>query len=37
MKKFIILVGIACSVGMMYAISTLKGMPDAFDWESDDE
>jgi hypothetical protein len=37
MKKFIIFVGIACSVGVMYALSTLRGIPDAFDWEDDDE
>jgi len=37
MKKFIIFAGIACSVGIIYAISTLRGIPDAFDWDNEDE
>jgi hypothetical protein len=35
-KVFIGLV-IACSVGLTYAASVVKDMPDAFDWEDDDE
>lgn len=28
---------IACAVGVTYAVSVVKNMPDAFDWENDDE
>jgi len=35
-KIFIGLV-IACSVGLTYAAAVVKDMPDAFDWEGDDE
>lgn len=36
LKKFIVLIGILCSVGIMYALSTLKNIPDAFDWDDDE-
>jgi hypothetical protein len=35
-QKFLIGIGILGAVGLTYAISTLKGLPDAFDWEDDD-
>lgn len=40
MKKFqklFIGIVIACAVGITYAASVVKNMPDAFDWENDDE
>lgn len=36
LKKFIILIGVLCSVGIMYAINTLKDIPDAFDWDDNE-
>jgi hypothetical protein len=35
-QKFLIGVGILGAVGLTYAISTLKGLPDVFDWEDDE-
>ena len=35
--KFVTFVAAASAVGLTYAIFTLKGMPEAFDWEEDDE
>ena len=35
-QKFLISVGILGAVGLTYAISTLKGLPDVFDWEDDE-
>ena len=35
-QKLLIGIGILGAVGLTYAISTLKGLPDAFDWEDDD-
>ena len=35
--KFITFVAVLCTVGLTYAIFALKGMPEAFDWENEDE
>jgi hypothetical protein len=40
MKKFekiLIATAVVGMVGLSFAISTLKGLPEAFDWEEDDE
>jgi hypothetical protein len=40
MKKLKISLALAVlvsAVGISYALFTLKGMPEAFDWEDDDE
>ena len=40
MKKFekiLIATAVVGMVGFSFAISTLKGLPEAFDWEEDDE
>lgn len=36
-NKIILALAIVGAVGITYAISTLKDLPDAFNWESDDE
>ena len=36
-KKFIIALTIMGAVGISYALYTLKGLPDVFDLECDDE
>ena len=36
-KKIALSLVIAGAVGITYALSTLKDLPDVFDWESDDE
>lgn len=36
-QKIIIGLGIAGAVGLTYVITALKGMPEAFDWEDDEE
>jgi hypothetical protein len=36
-KKIVLALAIAGAVGITYALSTLKDLPDVFDWESDDE
>lgn len=36
-NKIILALAIVGAVGITYAISTLKDLPDVFDWESDDE
>jgi hypothetical protein len=35
--KFATFVAAVCAVGLTYAVFTLKGIPEAFDWEDDDE
>ena len=37
MQKVIIGLGIASAVGLTYVITALKGIPEAFDWEDDEE
>jgi len=36
-KKTMMIAAIVGSVGISYALYTLKGLPDTFDWEEDDE
>jgi len=36
-EKILIATTVIGMVGLSFAISTLKGFPDAFDWEDDDE
>lgn len=36
-KKIILALVIASAVGITYALSTLKDLPDGFDWDLDDE
>jgi hypothetical protein len=36
-KKIILALAIAGAIGISYAIYTLKDLPEAFDWELDDE
>ena len=35
--KFITFLTVLFTVGLTYAIFTIKGMPDAFDWDNEDE
>jgi hypothetical protein len=35
--KFVTFIAVVCTVGLTYAVFTLKGMPEAFDWEDEDE
>ena len=34
--KFVTFIVVVCTVGFTYAVFTLKGMPEAFDWEDDE-
>jgi hypothetical protein len=36
-QKAVAVITIASAVGVSYALYTLKGLPEAFDWEEDDE
>jgi hypothetical protein len=36
-KKALIVAAIVGSVGVSYALYTLRGLPDQFDWEDDGE
>ena len=36
-EKTLVAIAIVGMVGFGFAISTLKGIPEAFDWEEDDE
>jgi hypothetical protein len=36
-QKVLIGIGIAGAVGLTYVITALKGMPEAFDWEDDQD
>ncbi len=36
-KKALVVAVIVGSVGISYALYTLKGLPESFDWEEDDE
>ena len=36
-KKILLGIGLAGAVGITYLVVTLKGMPDVFDLEADDE
>jgi hypothetical protein len=37
MQKIVIGLGIAGAVGITYVITALKGLPEAFDWEVDED
>jgi len=36
-KKLLVVLAIVGSIGVSYALYTLKGLPEAFDWVEDDE
>ena len=36
-QKVVIGLGIAGAVGVTYVVTALRGLPEAFDWENDDE
>ena len=36
-QKILIALGIAGAVGITYVVTALRGLPEAFDWEDDDE
>jgi hypothetical protein len=36
-KKMLAVIALISAVGFSYAIFVLKGIPDSFDWETDDE
>jgi hypothetical protein len=36
-QKIILGIGIAGAVGITYVVTALKGMPEVFDWDDDDE
>ena len=36
-QKILIGLSIAGAVGITYVVTALKGLPEAFDWEDDDE
>ena len=36
LQKVVIGLGVAGAVGLPYVITALRGMPEAFDWEDDD-
>ena len=37
LQKMLIGLGIAGAVGLTFVITALKGMPEAFEWEEDEE
>jgi hypothetical protein len=37
LQKVIIAVGVAGAVGITYVLTALKGMPEAFDWEDEED
>lgn len=36
-KKILVALGIAGAVGITYVVTALKGMPEVFDWEDENE
>jgi hypothetical protein len=36
-QKIMIGIGIAGAVGLTYVITALKGLPEAYDWEDEDD
>jgi len=36
-KKLLIAIGLVGAVGITYVITTLKGLPEAFDWENEED
>ena len=37
LQKIMLGIGIAGAVGITYVVAALKGMPEAFDWDEDEE
>ena len=37
MQKVVIGLGIAGAVGITYVLTALKGLPEAFDWDEDED
>ena len=37
LQKIIIGLGVAGAVGITYVVTALKGMPEVFDWQDDEE
>lgn len=37
LQKVVIGLGVAGAVGLTYVITALRGLPEAFDWEDDNE
>lgn len=37
LQKILIGLGVAGAVGLTYVVTALKGMPEAFDWEDEQE
>lgn len=37
LQKVVIGLGVAGAVGLTYVITALKGIPEAFEWEEEDE
>lgn len=37
LQKVIVGLGIASAVGLTYVVTALKGLPEAFDWEEDED
>jgi hypothetical protein len=37
LQKVLIGLGVAGAVGLTYVITALKGMPEAFEWEDDED
>lgn len=37
LQKAVIAIGVAGAVGLTYVITALKGMPEAFDWDNEEE
>jgi hypothetical protein len=35
--KIFIVIGITSAVGLTYVLTALRGMPEVFDWEDDEE
>lgn len=36
-QKIIVGLSVASAVGLTYVVTTLKGIPEAFDWEEEDD
>jgi hypothetical protein len=36
-QKIFIAIGVAGAVGLTYAITALRGLPEAFDWDDDED
>jgi hypothetical protein len=36
-KKILVALGVVGAVGLTYVITTLKGLPEAFDWENEED